>query len=118
MSFQFSFPSSFSESFIRRARDALEDALNSGGKLPLVDGRIKLKELFLGSIAPELDLLGIDEMTADGTFQGRFMLSYAGDAFISLAADLHVGRLSRRGCMRHADLGICMNTIVCLTCCV
>jgi distribution and morphology protein 34 len=90
MSFNFNWPREFSSSFYDHAKQSLEQALNQGGKLALVADKIAVRDLHLGSVPPELDLLGIDELSIDGSFVGRFMLSYAGDAFISLAANLQV----------------------------
>ena len=92
MSFSFDWPSKFPESFYENAKRALSEALNSGGKASsLVAGQIIVQDMNLGSIPPELDLLTIEELTSDGGFKGRFMLSYNGDAFISLATNVHVG---------------------------
>lgn len=91
MSFDFTWPRHFSSSFYESAKNSLEQALNSGQKISLVADRIRVVDLNLGSIPPELDLLAIEELSAlDGSFRGRFMLSYSGDAFISLATNLHV----------------------------
>lgn len=91
MSFDFKWPRYFSSTFYDSAKGSLEQALNSGQKLSLVADRIRVVDLNLGSIPPELDLLSIDELSAvDGSFKGSFMLSYSGDAFISLATNLHV----------------------------
>ena len=91
MSFDFEWPRYFSASFYDSAKASLEQALNSVQKLSLVADKIRVVDLNLGSIPPELDLLAIDELSAvDGSFKGRFMLSYSGDALISLATNLHV----------------------------
>lgn len=91
MSFDFKWPRYFSSTFYDSAKGSLEQALNSGQKLSLVADRIRVVDLNLGSIPPELDLLAIEELSAlDGSFKGSFMLSYSGDAFLSLATNLHV----------------------------
>jgi distribution and morphology protein 34 len=96
MSFAFNWPRSFPASFYESSKASLEQALNSGQKLSLVADKIRVVDLNLGTIPPELDLLGIDELsTGDDGFSGRFMLSYSGDAFVSLATNLHV-RISRK----------------------
>ncbi|KAK9896792.1 hypothetical protein P389DRAFT_84455 [Cystobasidium minutum MCA 4210] len=96
MSFDFKWPRYFSSTFYDSAKGSLEQALNSGQKLSLVADRIRVVDLNLGSIPPELDLLSIDELSAvDGSFKGSFMLSYSGDAFISLATNLHVNPLTQ-----------------------
>lgn len=96
MSFEFKWPRSFSTSFYESAKTSLEQALNAGQKLSLVADRIRVVDLNLGTIPPELDLLAIEELsTLDGSFKGRFMLSYSGDALISLATNLHVNPLTQ-----------------------
>jgi len=96
MSFAFNWPRSFPASFYESAKTSLDQALNSGQKLPLVADKIRVVDLHLGTIPPELDLLGIDELsTGDDGFSGRFMLSYSGDAFVSLATNLHVSDMKR-----------------------
>lgn len=91
MSFQFDWPQRFPPSFVATAKNALEQALNAGQKLSLVADRIRVVDLNMGSIPPELDILSLDELSGvDASFRGTFMLSYSGDALISLAANLHV----------------------------
>lgn len=56
----------------------------------MIAGQIIVRDLDFGTIPPELDLLALEEMSVDGGFRGRFMLSYSGDAFMSLAANVQV----------------------------
>lgn len=94
MSFEFQWPSSFPALFYESTKKALSQALNSGPKLPLLTGGIEVESLGMGSIPPELDLLEIEEIGIDGVFRGRFMLSYAGDAFLTLVAGVSVNPLT------------------------
>lgn len=90
MSFKFEWPSEFPAHFYENAKRALSQALNAGAKPGLLSDKIIVQDMHLGSIPPELDLLTIEELSVDGSFKGRFMLSYNGDAFISLATHVHV----------------------------
>lgn len=94
MSFSFNWPEAgFPAAFYEHTKRVLEKALNTGKALPLIeDNRIVVKGLSFGSVPPELDLLTIDEANiGDGCFAARFMLSYNGDASLSLATNVQVG---------------------------
>ncbi|KAI5474211.1 mitochondrion organization and biogenesis-related protein, partial [Pseudohyphozyma bogoriensis] len=82
MSFQFEWPT-FSEGFYSDAREMLEQALNKGTKPPIIADRIEVKELNMGTVPPELEILEIGDLSTD-RFRGIFRLTYAGDAFIVL----------------------------------
>ena len=94
MSFEFQWPTSFPALFYESTKKALSQALNNGPKLPLLAGGIEVESLGMGSIPPELDLLEIEEIGIDGVFRGRFMLSYAGDASLTLVAGVSVNPLT------------------------
>lgn len=110
MSFGFSWPTEFPDAFYEHAKRALSQALNSGKRPSLVADQIVVQDLNLGSIPPELDLLAIEELSVDGTFKARFMLSYNGDAYISLAT--HVQVIPATSSHRlHADSGVHRSTL-------
>ena len=88
MSFKFSWPS-FDAKFIQAASAELENALNRGKKPSNICEMIRVKELNMGSHAPELDILEIGELTAE-RFRAILKLSYAGDGFLVLETKVQV----------------------------
>jgi distribution and morphology protein 34 len=111
MSFRFEWPE-FSGDFIQGAKEQITEALNKGQKPPNIVGDIVVSELYLGTKvgfcirfpsrmklrflamdkkAPELELLGIDEL-APGLTRSRSMykLLYQGDAHLVLNTHVQV----------------------------
>ncbi|OBZ90610.1 Mitochondrial distribution and morphology protein 34 [Choanephora cucurbitarum] len=80
MAFRFNWPE-FDSSFCEEAKAQLETALNKGNKPKNIVDHILVTELNMGTIAPELEILEIGELSAD-TFRGIFKLTYCGDAYI------------------------------------
>ncbi|KAI8360805.1 hypothetical protein BD560DRAFT_437299 [Blakeslea trispora] len=80
MAFRFNWPE-FDSSFYEEAKAQLETALNKGNKPKNIVDHILVTELNMGTIAPELEILEIGELSAD-TFRGIFKLTYCGDAYI------------------------------------
>ncbi|KAJ3351691.1 ERMES complex subunit [Allomyces javanicus] len=82
MAFVFEWPR-FSADFYKSAATELTAALNKGDKPPNIAGDIIVTELDLGTIAPDLEILELVELSSD-KLRGIFRLSYAGDAYITL----------------------------------
>ncbi|KAI9300977.1 hypothetical protein BJ944DRAFT_243699 [Cunninghamella echinulata] len=82
MAFRFNWPE-FDIDFYNEAKSQLEAALNKGNKPKNIVDYITVKELNMGTQAPELEILEIGELTTD-KFRGIFKLTYAGDAYIVL----------------------------------
>ncbi|OZJ05626.1 hypothetical protein BZG36_01503 [Bifiguratus adelaidae] len=80
MAFKFTWPT-FSAGFYEDARSLLETTLNKPPTPKSIVDHISVKELHMGTIAPELDILEIGELGSD-KFRGIFKLVYAGDAYI------------------------------------
>ncbi|GAA5906529.1 ERMES complex subunit MDM34 [Sporobolomyces salmoneus] len=92
MSFNFEWPE-FSESFYQDAREMLAQALNKGQKPPIIADRIEVKELNMGTIPPELEILEIGDLSTD-RFRGIFRLTYSGDAYIVLQTKVQANPLN------------------------
>ncbi|ORY83533.1 hypothetical protein BCR35DRAFT_303395 [Leucosporidium creatinivorum] len=92
MSFSFVWPT-FSEDFYADAREMLAQALNKGEKPPIIADRIEVKELNMGTIPPELEILEIGDLSTD-RFRGIFRLTYAGDAYIVLQTKVQANPLN------------------------
>ncbi|KAI9026662.1 hypothetical protein CLU79DRAFT_742840 [Phycomyces nitens] len=95
MAFRFNWPE-FDSDFYADAKAQLETALNKGEKPKKIVDHITVKDLCLGTVPPELEILEIGELTTD-TFRGIFKLTYKGDAHIVLqtkvqANPMHVQR--------------------------
>jgi hypothetical protein len=89
MAFRFNWPQ-FSTEFYADAKAHLEKGLNKGPKPGNICDKIIVNELYLGTIAPELEILEIGEL-ADEQFRGMFKLIYQGDAHIVLQTKVQVG---------------------------
>ncbi|GAA5889197.1 hypothetical protein JCM16303_004364 [Sporobolomyces ruberrimus] len=92
MSFNFEWPE-FSEAFYQDAREMLAQALNKGQKPPIIADRIEVKELNMGTIPPELEILEIGDLSTD-RFRGIFRLTYSGDAYIVLQTKVQANPLN------------------------
>ncbi|GAA6048544.1 hypothetical protein JCM3770_006545 [Rhodotorula araucariae] len=92
MSFNFEWPE-FSEDFYADAREMLAQALNKGQKPPIIADRIEVKELNMGTIPPELEILEIGDLSTD-RFRGIFRLTYSGDAYIVLQTKVQANPLN------------------------
>ncbi|KAK4050347.1 ERMES complex subunit [Microbotryomycetes sp. JL221] len=92
MSFNFEWPT-FSDDFYADAKEMLAQALNKGEKPPIIADRIEVKELNMGTIPPELEILEIGDLSTD-RFRGIFRLTYAGDAFIVLQTKVQANPLN------------------------
>ncbi|GAA6002504.1 ERMES complex subunit MDM34 [Rhodotorula paludigena] len=92
MSFAFEWPE-FSESFYADAREMLAQALNKGQKPPIIADRIEVKELDMGTIPPDLEILEIGDLSTD-RFRGIFRLTYSGDAYIVLQTKVQANPLN------------------------
>ncbi|KPV72411.1 uncharacterized protein RHOBADRAFT_55878 [Rhodotorula graminis WP1] len=92
MSFNFEWPQ-FSDDFYADAREMLAQALNKGQKPPIIADRIEVKELNMGTIPPELEILEIGDLSTD-RFRGIFRLTYSGDAYIVLQTKVQANPLN------------------------
>ncbi|KWU43478.1 hypothetical protein RHOSPDRAFT_29639 [Rhodotorula sp. JG-1b] len=92
MSFNFEWPQ-FSEAFYDDAREMLAQALNKGTKPPIIADRIEVKELNMGTMPPELEILEIGDLSTD-RFRGIFRLTYSGDAYIVLQTRVQANPLN------------------------
>ncbi|KAG9292858.1 hypothetical protein G9A89_016220 [Geosiphon pyriformis] len=82
MAFKFNWPS-FNKEFLEQARQLLNTALNKGNKPANIVDHIVVKELNMGTQAPDLEILEIGELALD-KFRGIFKLTYVGDAYLVL----------------------------------
>ncbi|KAG0037509.1 ERMES complex subunit, partial [Podila clonocystis] len=82
MAFRFQWPY-FSEEFIQEAKTMLTNALNKGNKPAVIVDHITVKELDMGTLPPELEMLEMGELSTE-RFRGIFKLTYNGDAHIVL----------------------------------
>ncbi|TKA51617.1 hypothetical protein B0A53_05494 [Rhodotorula sp. CCFEE 5036] len=71
----------------------LAQALNKGTKPPIIADRIEVKELNMGTIPPELEILEIGDLSTD-RFRGIFRLTYTGDAYIVLQTRVQANPLN------------------------
>ncbi|SCV73604.1 BQ2448_6034 [Microbotryum intermedium] len=92
MSFNFEWPE-FSPEFYDSAKEMLAQALNKGETPPIIADRIEVKELNMGTIPPELEILEIGDLSTD-RFRGIFRLSYSGDAYIVLQTKVQANPLN------------------------
>ncbi|KAI8097307.1 uncharacterized protein BX664DRAFT_246802, partial [Halteromyces radiatus] len=93
MSFRFNWPN-FDDKFYIEAKDQLEIALNKEQKSKHIADHIFVKELNMGSMPPELEILEICELTTD-YFRGIFKLTYHGDSFIELQTKVQANPLHK-----------------------
>ncbi|KAF9100999.1 ERMES complex subunit [Mortierella sp. AM989] len=82
MAFRFQWPY-FSDEFIQEAKTMLTNALNKGNKPAVIVDHISVKELDMGTLPPELEMLEMGELSME-RFRGIFKLTYNGDAHIVL----------------------------------
>ncbi|ORX96980.1 hypothetical protein K493DRAFT_189483, partial [Basidiobolus meristosporus CBS 931.73] len=82
MAFKFNW-TEFNHEFLEEAKQLLTIALNKGSKPANIVGQIKVKDLYLGTTPPELEVLEIGELAED-RFRGIFKLVYSGDAYVVL----------------------------------
>ncbi|KAG0364418.1 ERMES complex subunit [Gamsiella multidivaricata] len=82
MAFRFQWPY-FSDEFIQEAKTMLTNALNKGNKPAVIVDHITVKELDMGTLPPELEMLEMGELSME-RFRGIFKLTYNGDAHIVL----------------------------------
>ncbi|KAG0053113.1 ERMES complex subunit [Gryganskiella cystojenkinii] len=82
MAFRFQWPY-FSEEFIQEAKTMLTNALNKGNKPAVIVDHITVKELDMGTLPPDLEMLEMGELSME-RFRGIFKLTYNGDAHIVL----------------------------------
>ncbi|KAF8929146.1 ERMES complex subunit [Dissophora ornata] len=82
MAFRFQWPY-FSDEFIQEAKTMLTNALNKGNKPAVIVDHITVKELDMGTLPPELEMLEMGELSTE-RFRGIFKLTYNGDAHIVL----------------------------------
>ncbi|KAF8339093.1 uncharacterized protein EI90DRAFT_3279492 [Cantharellus anzutake] len=94
MSFSFNWPR-FSEKFHADTKQVLDAALNKGPKPPIIEDRIEVVELEMGTQPPELQIHGIGDLAVD-QFRGIFKLSYAGDAYIVLRTKVQANPLHHK----------------------
>ncbi|KAK0560639.1 ERMES complex subunit [Tilletia horrida] len=93
MSFRFEWPE-FGPEFHAHAAGMLNSALNKGPRPKVIADDIRVKELNMGTIPPELDILEIGDLTTD-RFRGIFRLTYTGDAHLILSTKVQANPLSR-----------------------
>ncbi|KAL1971622.1 hypothetical protein VTN31DRAFT_2243 [Thermomyces dupontii] len=79
--------------FYTRAQELLTAALNKSPKPPIIVDDIRVTELNLGSIPPDLEILEIGDLAED-RFRGIFKMSYAGDAFLTLKTRVQANPLN------------------------
>lgn len=93
MSFAFDWPT-FTDDFVRTASDTLEAGLNraDGDRPALIAGPIEVRELFMGTLAPELDLLEVEECSLE-RFRAVMRLTYAGDAHLTISTVIQANPL-------------------------
>ncbi|KAG0299389.1 ERMES complex subunit [Dissophora globulifera] len=82
MAFRFQWPY-FSDEFIQEAKTMLTNALNKGNKPAVIVDHITVKELDMGTLPPDLEILEMGELSME-RFRGIFKLTYNGDAHIVL----------------------------------
>ncbi|GMK55006.1 hypothetical protein CspeluHIS016_0200620 [Cutaneotrichosporon spelunceum] len=94
MSFCFSsWDDAFKPSFYDDAKAMLETALNKGNKPPVIQGRIEVVDLNMGTQPPTLTLLEIGDLSLD-RFRGILRLGYQGDAWITVRCLVQANPLS------------------------
>lgn len=93
MAFNFRWPV-FSKQFHADAAAMLDSALNRDPKPKVIADDIKVEDIHMGTIPPELDMLEIGELSTD-RFRGIFRLTYAGDAHLLLSTKVQANPLTR-----------------------
>ncbi|ORX37781.1 hypothetical protein BD324DRAFT_623312 [Kockovaella imperatae] len=94
MSFQFpDWSTAFSPDFHESAKAMLEGALNKGNKPPVIQGRIEVVDMSMGTVPPVLTLLEIGDLSLD-RFRGILRLGYQGDAWIEVRCRVQANPLS------------------------
>ncbi|PWN18560.1 hypothetical protein BCV69DRAFT_237976, partial [Microstroma glucosiphilum] len=93
MSFNFTWPE-FSPEFHADARVMLDSALNRGPKPKVIADDIKVDELSMGTVPPDLEILEIGDLSRD-RFRGIFRLTYSGDAHLVLSTKVQANPLSK-----------------------
>ncbi|WFD31957.1 ERMES complex subunit [Malassezia sp. CBS 17886] len=93
MSFNFEWPT-FSAEFYEDAKSTLTTALNRGPKPKVIVGDIRVQELHMGTIPPELEILEIGDLSKE-RFRGIFRLMYAGDAHLEMSTEVQANPLAR-----------------------
>ncbi|PWN88239.1 hypothetical protein FA10DRAFT_272723 [Acaromyces ingoldii] len=93
MSFNFQWPA-FSPEFHADAAKMLDSALNRGPKPKVIADDIKVEDINMGKIPPDLEILEIGELSTD-RFRGIFRLTYAGDAHLLLSTKVQANPLTR-----------------------
>ncbi|KAJ1539532.1 ERMES complex subunit [Nowakowskiella sp. JEL0078] len=88
MSFVINWPK-FSDEFIEKAKCQLTVALNKGEKPAKIVDEIIVRDLNMGTIPPELEILEIGDL-AEERFRGIFKLTYTGDASVVLLTKVQV----------------------------
>lgn len=95
MSFNFEWPT-FPPEFYATATSTLDTALNRGSKPPIIVGDIKVHELNMGTVPPDLEILEIGDLSRD-RFRGIFRLMYSGDAHLVLSIQVQANPLAKSG---------------------
>ena len=93
MSFNFAWPT-FSPEFYANAIETLTVALNRGQKPKAIVGDIRVQELHMGHVPPELEILEIGDLSKE-RFRGIFRLMYAGDAHLEFSTGVQANPLAR-----------------------
>ncbi|PWN36710.1 uncharacterized protein FA14DRAFT_159114 [Meira miltonrushii] len=93
MSFNFSWPK-FSRQFHADAAKMLDGALNRGPKPKVIADDIKVEDINMGTIPPELEILEIGELSSE-RLRGIFRLTYTGDAHLLLSTKVQANPLTR-----------------------
>ncbi|KAI9478017.1 MAG: hypothetical protein EXX96DRAFT_569290 [Benjaminiella poitrasii] len=107
MAFRFNWPE-FDHDFYVEAKSQLETAMNKGNKPPVIVDHITVKELNMGTQAPELEILEIGELAND-KFRGIFKLKYAGDAYIEIKTKVQANPMHAKATSqlpRHSRPGV------------
>lgn len=84
----------------------LSSIISKARKPPSLVGDLVVKDVALGSVSPQVDLLDIDEV-CDDSFSATFQFSYSGDAHFQLAAAAEINSLAlyTKHCPRWAQPG-------------
>jgi len=90
MAFKFNW-TTFDKQFIDEAQDKLTEALNKGITNQMI-GTIKVKELNMGTKAPDLEVMEIGDLSEE-KFKGIFKITYQGDAYIVIQATVQINPL-------------------------
>lgn len=93
MSFNFEWPT-FPPEFYATAKSTLDTALNRGAKPQIIVGDIKVHELHMGTVLPELEILEIGDLSSE-RFRGIFRLMYSGDAYLVLSIEVQANPLAK-----------------------